>query len=890
MTFRTSWLRDLATRVTGTIRRRTVEQRLAEEIRFHVEMQMEKNVRLGMTPDDARREAMVSFGGNEQWKEAARDEYRSRPVENFLQDIRYAGRSLRSAPAFSITAVLALALGIGSAAAVFSLLEGVVLRPLPYADPGRLVMMWETNKDKGLDHEPLSPVNFVDYRAMTDVFADAAAWWRPQLNLSDDERGDPIRVPAVEVTGNLFSVLGVRPMLGHGFTTDTTLRGKEPQAVISHRLWQSRFGGSATIVGKAIRLNGKLNVIAGVMPPGFGFPGETDVWQGLEWNLTQHSRGAHFMESVARMRPAVSADRANRSLAALGGRLAKDFRATNGGWSVRAVELDREVAGAFRPALFALTAAAGLLLVIACINVANLMLARATARSREVAVRAAIGASRRRLMALFLTESLALATIGAVIGIAFAVLSVKALVSWSPVQIPRAAEVGVNGTVLLFAIALTAATALAFGLAPALLFSRTELQDVLKDGARGSGLRGRGSRGALVVAEVALAVVLLSGAGLLIRSVSHLLQERAGVDASAVQTANVQLPDAAYKDWNRVEEFYTALLQSLRQRPEVAGAGATDFLPLETGWRMPYTISGAAPVPKGDEPMAQIHSVDEGYFGALRVPLVRGRTFGDRDNASSPPVVIINEALARQMWPGQNPIGRRIVTTTRFIGPLGKRLVAGDEHEIIGVARDVKNTSLRNAAEPAMYFAERQFPFRKMFVVVRGRGDPSRLTSVISDEVRRLDPTLSIADVRSMERVLAASVDPPRFVMLLLSVFATLALTLAAVGIYGILTYLVSQRGREIGIRLALGGEPRDMLRMIVREGLGLALAGCAIGAAGAYVAGRSLSCFLYGVSPGDPVTIGGVMLVVMLVAVAACVIPGRRASTQDPVAALRGD
>ena len=810
-------------------------------------------------------------------------------MDSLIADARFALRSLRRSPAFTIAAVLALGLGIGSAAGVFSLLEGVVLRPLPYAQPERLVMIWEANREKGLEHQGLSPVNFMDYRQQPNVFEDAAAWWRPEINLADDQTGDPIRVTAIETSRNLFRVLGVRPMIGAGFTPDTALRGQELEAVISHRLWQSRFNGSRDVIGRVVRLNGFAYTIVGVMPPGFGFPGATDLWQGLRWNLSLHTRAAHFMESVARLRPGVTVERGNHDLASLSARLAGEYRATNLGWSAEAVPLDREIAGVFRPALYALLAAAGTLLLIACLNVANLLLARATGRRREIALRGAIGAGRARLVRLFITESAILAAAGAALGVVIALASVRGLLAWAPVAIPRAGDIGVDGAVLAFAVGVTALTALAFGLAPALLMSRADLQIALKDGGKGSTAGGSRLRSALVVLEVALAVMLLSGAGILVRSVDALLRENTGVDAARVLTADVQLPDAAYSDWARVDQFFTTLLGSLRSRPEVAGAGATSFLPLDAGWRLAFGIVGAAPAAPGEAPTAQTHVVDEGYFSAVRAPLIRGRMFSATDDAHAPGVVIVNETMARSWFPGVDPVGKHITMSVRGIGPLGRRLTTNDDCEIIGVVSDIKNSSLKSATEGAIYFPERQFPFRKMHLVLRARGaDAARATSLVREEVRRLDPTLPVANIQPMERVLAVSVDPPRFVMSLLGAFAALALTLAAVGIYGIVTYTVSHRRQEIGIRLALGAQPREMLRLVMGEGVRLAAAGCALGVVGALAAGRFLSGFLYGVAPWDPLTLVLVVVVVISVALTACLAPGRRAAAEDPARALR--
>jgi len=881
---------DFFTRLLGSIRPAGTERRLEEEIGFHVDMQAAKNERMGMTPDEARRHAMVSFGGQDRCKEIVRDGYRHRPIENVFQDLRYSARSLRAVPAYALAAVLALGIGMGSVTGVFTLLNTVVLRTLAYAHPERLVMILETNRDKGLNHELLSPVNFVDYRSMSDIFDDAAAWWVPTIDLTDDENGDAVRVSGVETTANLFSVLGVHPVLGSAFTMDSALRGKNGEAMISNRLWKSRFGGDTSIAGRTVRMNGELYTIVGVMPAGFDFPGKTDVWQLLEWDLRQHSRGAHFMGTVASLKLGVSVDRADRALDGLTARLASEHRETNLGWGARVVSLDREIEGSFRPALFALLAASSLLLIIACINVANLMLARSTARGREVAVRGAVGASRQRIVALFLSESLILALGGTLVGLAVGALSVKGLLAWSPVEIPRADHVKIDVRVLLMALGAALVTTIAFGLGPALHVSRTHPGSAMRDGARGSQQEGRATRRILVIAQVALAVVLLSGAGLLIRSVSKLLHQDAGFDPSGVITGDVQLPANSYKDWDRVSSFYSDLLRSLRSRPDVIAAGASNYLPLETAYRLPLVVVGAEPVPKGDEPTAQFHTVDEGYFTAMRVSLVRGRTFSDRDLPTSPGVAVVNETLARRLWPGKDPIGKHVTTSSRVIGPLGSRLVQGDDHEIVGVVRDVRNTSLATATEPAIYFAVRQFPFRNMHLVVRGRGDAMAMSALLRAEVQRADPSLPVANVKTMTSVLAESLNPPRFVMVLFSAFALLALLLAALGVYGILTYLIGHRRREIGIRLALGERQHDILRMIVREGLGLALAGCLVGAAVALVASRLLTSFLYEVAPGDPATTTGVIALVATVALAACLIPGRSASALDPVHALRAE
>ena len=863
---------------------------LQEEMQFHLAMKQRELEAAGFSAEQARETSRRALGNVTYNREASHAVWVAPDIESIWRDVPYAFRSLRRSPSFTIAAVLALGLGVGSSAAVFSLLDGVVLRPLPYRDPARIVMLSETNPGKNLEHEGLSPVNFVDYRSLTRVFDDLAGWWVPQIALTDPVQ-DPIRVPTVETSRNLFRVLGVAPQIGQAFTGDSGLSiNGNLEAVISDHLWRTRFNADRAIIGKFVKLNGTDHVVVGVMPPGFDFPNGTDIWQGLKWPFERHSRAAHFVGAVGRLRPNVTPEMANRELGALTTRLAREFPATNTGWSVRAVRLDREIAGVFRPALFALLAASALLLLIACLNVANLLLARATARRREVAVRAAIGASRVRLVRLFFTESLVLAAMGAVLGLVVTVVSIKGLLAWSPIHIPRAAEIRFSPSVLGFAIAVAVVTAVVFGLVPALTTSRANLNDALSEGSKGSAGGGGSMRGALVVAEVALAVMLLGGAALLIRSVSRLLHESTGVDATSVVSATVQLPDVAYRDWSHVVQFYDALGEALRRHPDVAAVGAANRLPLDPGWRLPYGLPGVAAVSREDAAGAQIISVDDGYFAALRAPIVRGRPFDARDDSAGRPVVIVNEELARRAWPGEPAVGKQLLLAVRYIGPLGQRLTTDTAHVVVGVVRDIKNTSLRERAEPAIYFSQRQFPFRTMQLVVRARGDVAPLRAAIRDELRRLEPGLPVPEVKSLERVLQRSIDPSRFVMLLMSVFATLALTIAAVGIYGILSYTVSRRRREIGIRLALGAAPGAILRLVVRQGLTMALTGCVVGVVGAQLGAKLLTKFMYDTRPSDPATIGVVLAAVVGVALMACAVPGLRAAREDPTRALRAE
>jgi putative ABC transport system permease protein len=808
-------------------------------------------------------------------------------MDTLLQDIRFGWRLLRRTPGFTISAVLALALGIGVTTAIFSVLDRVVLRPLPYPEPDRLAMVWEANDGKGLSHEQISPVNFVDYRGLSQVFEDAAAWWYPQLTLTETGR-EPMRVRAIETTPNFFPVIGVQPVLGAGFPK-SPFYSPERIAVISHRLWRERFGGDPAIVGRTIALNGPLFTVVGVMPQGFSYPNDTDVWHRITWDVAQHSRGAHFMESIVRLKAGVTPEAANNELRALAKRLGRENPSTNGDYTARAIPLASEVVGAFRPALFALFGAAAFLLVITCTNVASLLLARATVREREVAVRAAIGASRGRLIRQFLTESVLLAVMGTALGVAVAVGSVKALVAATPVEVPRLAGVGLDARMLLCAVTLALLTAIAFGVVPAMLMARGDMQRPLKEsgrGGEGGGARRR-ARSTLVIAEIGLAVMLLVGAALLARSFQRLMQQDPGFKAARAVTAKVELP-YSYADFTKIVDFYDRLLTSLRAQPGVSIAGASNFLPLEPAWRGPFFIQGRPRPRSGDESQAQQQTVDDGYFRALGVPLLEGRFFTANDNADAPGVIIVNDTLARRQWPGEDPIGQTVISPVTNIGPMGRTLIKGRLYQVVGVVASMKNSTLVRDAEPAIYFNFRQFPFRGLNIIVQGQGDPAALIGTLRTSVQRLDPNLPLASARTIDRIVGEATDRPRALMLLMGIFAALALVLSALGIYSVMSYSVNQRRQELSVRMALGAQPGDLLWLVVRQGLWLALIGGVLGAAGALVVGRAMSSLLYGVSSGDAAAFVVAIALALTTALAACLLPARRAAALDPVAGLR--
>src|SRR3954470_2278685 len=810
-------------------------------------------------------------------------------MDTLLQDIRFGWRLLRRTPGFTISAVLALALGIGATTAIFTVLDRVVLRPLPYPDPDRLVTGWGANDANELSHEQISPVNFVDSRGLSQVFEDAAAWWYPQLTLTETGH-EPLRVNAVETTPNFFSVLGVQPVLGAGFPR-APFYSRETLVVISHRLWRERFAGDPAIVGKTVALNGPLFTVVGVMPPGFQYPNDTDVWHRITWDVAQHSRGAHFMEGLFRLKAGVTVDAANAELRALTKRLGSENPSTNGEYSARAIPLAAEVVGFFRPALFALFGAAAFLLVITCSNVASLLLARATVREREVAVRAAIGASRGRLVRQFLTESVLLALIGTALGVAVALAAIKGLIAATPVELPRLTTIGVDGRMLLFAIAVALTTAIAFGVVPAMLMARGDMQRPLKESGRGgeAGGAGRRARRMLGGAEIGLAVMLLVGAVLLARSFQRLVQQDPGFTSAHAVTARVELP-YSYAEWPKIVDFYDRALASVRRQPGVTNAGATNFLPLEAAWRGPFFIQGRPRPRSGDEPQAQHQTVDEDYFRAVGVPLIRGRFFAATDDADAPGVVIVNDALAKRQWPGADPVGQSLASAITVIGPMGRSLMKQQVFEVVGVVASVKNSTLVRDAEPAIYFTFRQFPFRGLHIVVSGQGDAGALVAAVRNSVQRLDPNLPIASARTLQRVVGEATDRPRALMVLMGVFATLALGLSALGIYSVLSYSVNQRRQELSVRIALGAQPRDVLWLVVRQGLWLALVGGSVGGAGALVVGRAMSSLLYGVSSGDAAAFAVAVALALVTTLAACLMPARRAAALDPLAGLRAD
>ncbi|HKY04372.1 MAG TPA: ABC transporter permease [Blastocatellia bacterium] len=796
-----------------------------------------------------------------------------------LQDLRYGTRMLLKHPGFTLIAILTLAVGIGANSAIFSVVNSVLLRPLPFKEPERIVKVWETFHPRG--QGTVSVANLKDWREQNDVFEHIAAYFSGNYSLQGREH--PERIPGVSVTPDFFEVMGVQPALGRVFRDDETEAGNTRLVVISDRLWQRNFGSDPNIVGKDIPLGGESFTVTGVMPSNFRFPSQTtDLWVPLVFTPEQQAnRGSHAYMAIARLKPGVTLAQAQEQMTTIAARIEQQYPDMQSGRSVLVIDLQEEVVGYMRQSLFMLLGAVGFVLLIACTNVANLLLARATGRRKEIAIRTALGAGRGRLIRQLLTESVLLSVTGGLLGLLLGRWGTDGLVALATGYLPRAQEVSLDSRVIIFTLTISLLTGILAGLAPAVQVSKTNLQESLKEGGRSGESPHRNIvRSLLVVGQTASALVLLIGAGLLIKSFMQLQRVDSGLRPENTLTMRITLPASKYNTGQSVSGFYDQLLPRVSGLPGVVSAGVITLLPVQQyGTNGSIIIEGQGPYPPGQAPLAEFRVTSSDYFATFKIPLVAGRFYNAQDQPNTEPVILINQTLARRYMEGEDPIGKRI-------------RIGGQSRTVIGMVGDVKQSGLTGPARPEIYvpYTQGLSPdwMRDMTLVVRATSDPTLLTNAVRDEVLGVDPAQPIYNVKTMEQVISDSFSYQRLNTLLLSIFAGVALLLAVIGIYSVMSYTVTQNTREIGLRMALGAQQKDVLKLIVGQGLMLTLIGVGVGLAASFALTHLMASLLFGVTATDPLTFAAVSLLLIIVAVLACFIPARRATRVDPMVALR--
>jgi predicted permease len=866
--------------------RRKREEELDEELRSHFRMAVQDRIERGESREAAEAAVRREFGNVGLIKEVTRGMWGWFWLERLIQDIRYGLRTLLRSPGFTVVAVLTLALGIGVNTAIFSVVNALLLRPLPFNEPQQLMMLWGESKSTGADRVVLSVPDIQDVRQQSRTLEYLTPYNASgtMLSIGDDSE----RVFGAVVSSDLFPALGVKPLMGRVFTPEEDVPGGPSVVVISQSLWARAFGSDPAIVGKAIKLGGKATIVLGVMPADFSFPikrEKSDYWQPISTSpsyvAAKDNRGSRSFKVLARLKTGVTVAQANEELAAISRRLEEQYPDSNTGFSLSLTPLHEDLVGQIRPALLVILGAVGLVLLIACANVANLLLARAASRQKEIAIRTALGAGRLRIVRQLLTESMLLVVIGGGLGLLLAPWGLELLIAASPSDLPRLGEIGLDTHVLGFTVAVSILTAILFGLAPALQSSRLDVNESLKEGGRGSteGLRRNRTRSLLVISEIALSLVLLIGAGLLIRSFIALLNTSPGFDTNAILTVDIPLSRSRYPGAEQQVMFVQQAVARASQVPGVASVAAVNILPLSGNARQStFTIEGR-PMPNGQEPDAEASTVSPDYFRTMGIPIIKGRAFNEGDKKDAPLVVVISDALARKNFPGEDP--------------LGKRLVIDDDRppfEIVGVVGDVRHEKLETETYPEYYLSFYQLPERQVNLVVRAAPsiDPASLQTSIRKAIKQLDGEQTVWEMKTMQQWRAESVARRRFNMMLLGLFAALALLLAGVGIYGVMSYAVTQRTHEIGIRMALGAGTRDVLRLVIGQGMILALIGITAGLAASFALTRLIVGLLFGVSATDPLTFMLITLLLLGVALLACYLPARRATKVDPLIALR--
>jgi putative ABC transport system permease protein len=883
-----------------------VDQELDEELLAYLGMLIDSKVAAGHDPAEARRAALVELGGVDQVKEKVVEIRMGYHLEILWQDIRSGLRWMRRSPGFTAVAVISLALGIGANTAIFSVVQAILLRPLPFADPDRLALIWQNSRQSPEMQIPLAYPNYSDLRAQCQSCESVGAWNSYTYTRFALTGGThPEEVQYAVVSANLFSILGIKPILGRDFLPEEDQPGASRVVIISHGLWQRRWASDPALLGQTVMFDGQNHTVIGVMPAGFifpRFPKDAEAWVPMAGDPIQGRRfspATRYLNVIARLKSGATLAQARSEMEAIARRIEQERPQFNRGLGLQATSLHRQITGHLRTGLFVLLGAVGFVLLIACANVTNLLLARSSTRRQEISTRLALGATRTRLIRQLLTESTLLTLLGGAVGLLLAnwgtgllsVIPYNAASFFVPYNVAPD-QVTLNWQVLCFTFALSLLSGIVFGLAPALRSSRPDINLALKGVGTSSNPGRQRLRSLLVVAEIALSLVLLVGAGLMIKSFLRLQQVDPGFDPEHLLTAEISLPRSKY-DGQNMAVFHEQLLDRLTALPGVASAGAISSLPLSgTDADTSFFIDGQPPLEPRDRPRTHPRTISPDYFRAMGITTIEGRDFTKQDHAQAPRVTIINEAMARRFWPGQSAIGKRIALDYEALKYFPDRPpqldIAPALREVVGVVRDVKHTGLETQPQPEMYIPDRQMPAREMTLIIRATADPTNIATAVRQTVIAIDPDQPVANLKPMSHWLADSVAKPRFNYLLLAIFAAVALILSVTGVYGVMTYSVAQRTREIGVRLALGAQPRDVLGLVIRQGMQPVLAGIALGLAGALALTRVLSTLLFGVSATDPATFLGVAALLATVALVACYLPARRATKVDPVIALK--
>jgi putative ABC transport system permease protein len=794
---------------------------------------------------------------------------------------------LRKTPAFTVVAIISLALGVGANTAIFSVVNALLIKSLPYSDPQNIVLVWGADSKDGNNRSQVSATDVADYRAHNSVFEDVTTYGGWSATLLGE--GDPERIQGMQVGDGYFSIMRGAPLLGRVFTEEEQIEGKDFVIVLGYGLWQRRFGGDQDVVGRTVSLSGRSYTIVGVMPKEFRplprtlVDANAEFYRPVAEAYDNESRSARHLRSIARLKPGVSLDQAQAEMKAIAARLEKEYPGDNTGYGAHLATITEDTVGDLRPALLMLMGAVGFVLLIACSNVGNLLLARSTARQKEVAIRTALGASRSRIARQLLTESVMLSVAGGGAGLLLALWGTSLIESLGSKVFPSLAGIEIDSRVLAFTFAVSVLTGIIFGLAPALHASKPDLNETLKEGGRSSGAGANRSRlrGALVIAEVAMAMVLLVCAGLLIKSVMRLRDVSPGFNPENLLTMNASLPSSKYRDAASWVAFYDQMIERVEALPGVEAAGLVSVIPLSDNFDGRGLVVEDHPKPRGEEISVDLYISTPGYLRAMEIQLIKGRMMNEQDTRETQMVALINETMANQLWPDQDPLGKRIKFPGSERNPQPWRTV-------VGVVGDVKQYGLDKDEPMQIYLPQAQYPASWLSLVARTTAEPSSLAGVVRTEIRKLDQDLALYNVATMEELLSDSIALRRFSMLLLAIFAAVAMTLAAVGIYGVISYTVTQRTHEIGIRMALGASRRAIFEMVVGRGMALAIAGVVVGLVAAWAVTGVLVSLLYGVSATDTTTFIVIPLALVGVALAACAIPARRATRVDPMDALR--